>query len=140
MQTKDNSLRLVRKKGWLRTRLTTEQGHGEPNPTYVPEANDVARRTAEIIGGTPMSAINEVLFDTPTTAHLLGGAPIGSSPEEGVIDAYHRVFGHPTLHVVDGAAIGANLGVNPSLTITAMSERAMSFWPPKGTPDPRPPQ
>ncbi len=140
MQSKDNSLRLMRKRGWFRTKLTSEQGHGEPNPTYIPEANDAARAAAEIIGGKPMSAIHEVLFDIPTTAHLIGGAPIGSSPEGGVIDPYHRVYGHPTLHVVDGAAIGANLGVNPSLTITAMSERAMSGWPVAGQPDARPHQ
>jgi cholesterol oxidase len=64
---------------------------------------------------------------------------IGASAEEGVVDAYHRVFGHPGLHVVDGAAVSANLGVNPALTITAQAERAMSFWPNKGEPDPRPP-
>ena len=73
-----------------------------------------------------------MLLDTPTTAHILGGANVGPSPESAVIDGYHRVYGVPGLHVVDGAAIGANLGVNPSLTITAMSERAMSFIPAKG--------
>jgi cholesterol oxidase len=140
MQTKDNSLRLVRKPGLFGTRLTSEQGHGEPNPTYIPEANDAARRTADVIGGTAMSAINEVLFDTPTTAHLLGGAPIAATPGTGVIDPYHRLFGHPDLHVIDGAAIGANLGVNPSLTITAMAERAMHMWPVKDGQDRRPPQ
>ena len=72
------------------------------------------------------------------TAHILGGAVIGASPRQGVVDAYHRVYGHPGLHVVDGSAVAANLGVNPSLTITAMAERAMSFWPNKGKPDPRP--
>ena len=73
------------------------------------------------------------------TAHILGGAPIGATAETGVIDAYHRVFGHPGLHVVDGAAVTANLGVNPSLTITAQAERAVSMWPNRGEPDPRPP-
>ena len=77
-------------------------------------------------------------FNIPMTAHILGGAAIGASPADGVIDPYHRVFGHPGLHVVDGAAVSANLGVNPSLTITAQAERAMSFWPDKGEPDPRP--
>lgn len=72
------------------------------------------------------------------TAHILGGAAIGDSPERGVIDPYHRVYGHPGLHVVDGAAVSANLGVNPSLTITAQAERAMSYWPNKGEDDPRP--
>jgi len=140
MQTRDNSLRMFRKKGWFRTRLTTEQGHGEPNPTYIPEANEAARIAAEEMGGFGGSTINEVLFDTPTTAHILGGAPIGPDADHGVIDGYHRVFGHRGLHVIDGAAIGANLGVNPSLTITAMAERAVSLWPDKGHPDARPRQ
>ena len=72
------------------------------------------------------------------TAHILGGATIGDSAETGVVDAYHRVYGYPGLHVVDGSAVPANLGVNPSLTITAMAERAMSLWPNKGDPDPAP--
>ena len=74
----------------------------------------------------------------PLTAHFIGGCAIGDSPETGVIDPYQRVYGHPGLHVADGAAISANLGVNPSLTITAQAERAMAFWPNKGEPDPRP--
>ena len=73
------------------------------------------------------------------TAHFLGGCPIGDRADTGVIDAYHRLYGHPGLHVVDGAAISANLGVNPSLTITAQAERAMAMWPNNGDPDPRPP-
>jgi cholesterol oxidase len=140
MQTRDNSLRLFRKRGWFSTKLTSEQGHGEANPTYIPEANEAARHTADIIGGDAMSALNEVLFDTPTTAHLLGGATIGIDRDAGVVDAYHRVWGYPSLHVIDGAAIGANLGVNPSLTITAMAERAVAAWPRNGERDPRPSQ
>ncbi|MDK1290792.1 MAG: GMC family oxidoreductase [Actinomycetota bacterium] len=139
MQTKDNSIRLLRKKGWFRTRLSSTQGEGEPNPSYIPIANDIARATAAEIDGVGFSSFNEVLFDTPTTAHILGGAPVGATPDTGVIDAYHRVFGHAGLHVIDGAAIGANLGVNPALTITAMAERAVSMWPDKGDPDQRPP-
>ena len=72
------------------------------------------------------------------TAHILGGCPIGDSPQTGVLDPWQRVYGHPGLHVMDGAAVTANLGVNPSLTITAQAERAMSFWPNKGQTDPRP--
>ncbi|CAM5255976.1 Cholesterol oxidase [Streptomyces badius] len=75
---------------------------------------------------------------TPLTAHFLGGCPIGASAEEGVIDPYHRLYGHPGISVVDGSAVSANLGVNPSLTITAQAERAMSLWPNKGEADPRP--
>ena len=138
MQAKDNSIRLLRKRGLFGTHLTSEQGEGEPNPTFIPEANDAARHLGEVVDGLPMSSINEVVFDAPITAHILGGAAIGASADTGVVDGYHRVFGHEGLHVVDGAAIGANLGVNPSLTITAMAERAMSMWPDKGERDPRP--
>ena len=89
------------------------------------------------MGGTPGGTIGEP-FNRPLTAHFIGGCTIGDSPETGVVDPYHRVFGHPGLHVVDGSTISANLGVNPSLMITAQSERAMSFWPNKGEPDSRP--
>jgi cholesterol oxidase len=139
MQTRDNSIRLLRKKGRIGTRLSTTQGEGEPNPTYIPIANEIARLTAEEIDGIGFSSVNEVLFDTPLTAHILGGAAIGASADVGVIDAYHRVFGEEGLHIIDGAAIGANLGVNPSLTITAMAERAIAMWPELGENDERPP-
>ena len=138
MQSYDNSLQLFRKRGIFGTRVVSRQGHGEPNPTYIPIANEAARIAAEAMGGDPMSSINEVVLNRPTTAHILGGAAIGPDPSTGVIDGYHRVYGHPGLHVVDGAAVGANLGVNPSLSITAMAERAMSMWPNKGEQDPRP--
>ncbi len=138
MQTRDNSIRLLREKGWFRTKLSSTQGEGEPNPTYIPVANEVAKLTAEEIDGIGFSSVNEVLFDTPLTAHILGGATIGANADVGVIDAYHRVFGHEGLHIIDGAAIGANLGVNPSLTITAMAERAISMWPELGDIDTRP--
>ncbi|HEX5598069.1 MAG TPA: GMC oxidoreductase, partial [Micromonosporaceae bacterium] len=109
-----------------------------PNPTWIPAGNQAVRLLAEEIGGVPGGSVTEP-FNVPMTAHLLGGAAIGASAADGVIDAYHRVFGHPGLHVVDGAAVSANLGVNPSLTITAQAERAMSFWPNRGEDDPRPP-
>ena len=80
------------------------------------------------------------VFDVPMTAHFLGGATIGSSPERGVVDGYHRVWGYPGISVVDGSAVSANLGVNPALTITAQAERAMSLWPNRGDADPRPTQ
>jgi len=95
------------------------------------------RALAEEIGGTPGGSVTEA-FDTPVTAHILGGATIGATPSDGVIDAYHRVYGHPGLHVVDGAAVTANLGVNPSLTIAAQAERALSMWPNRGDADERP--
>jgi cholesterol oxidase len=79
------------------------------------------------------------LFDIPLTAHFIGGCAIGGSADEGVIDPYHRVYGHEGLHIVDGSAVSANLGVNPSLTITAQAERAMALWPNRDETDPRPP-
>ncbi|NJC70196.1 GMC family oxidoreductase [Planosporangium thailandense] len=139
MQSLDNSLQTHYKRGWLgRRRLTTTQGHGAPNPTWIPAGNEAVRLLAEEIDGVPGGSWGEV-FNIPMTAHILGGAPIGADASRGVIDAYHRVYGHPGLHVVDGAAVSANLGVNPSLTITAQAERAMSMWPNKGEADPRPP-
>jgi cholesterol oxidase len=138
MQSRDNSITTFTRPGRFGRRvLTSRQGHGEPNPTWIPVANQVARRMAEIMGGTPGGSIGEPL-DMPLTAHFIGGCTIGDSPDTGVVDAYQRVYGHPGLHVADGSAISANLGVNPSLTITAQAERAMAFWPNRDEPDPRP--
>ncbi|CUU57674.1 cholesterol oxidase [Parafrankia irregularis] len=138
MQSRDNSLTVRRRRGpfgisWL----TSRPGHGEPSPTWIPEGNRATRLVAERMGGQPGTAITE-LADIPITAHILGGAVLSTDPSRGVVDPYHRVFGYPGLHVVDGAAVPANLGVNPSLTITAMAERAMACWPNRGEPDPRP--
>ncbi|GLY23259.1 GMC family oxidoreductase [Micromonospora sp. NBRC 101691] len=138
MQSADNSLTTRLRRGPLGRRLVSGPGHGEPNPTWIPAGNQAARLLAEEIGGVPGGSLTEP-FDIPMTAHLLGGAVIGADPASGVIDPYHRVFGHPGLHVLDGAAVSANLGVNPSLTIAAQAERAMAFWPNRGDPDPRPP-
>lgn len=138
MQTHDNSITVIPKKGRSgKVKLSSTQGHGEPNPTFIPAANEFARRTADYIDGIPYSSAGE-MFDIPLTAHFLGGCAIGGSSTEGVIDPYHRVYGHPNLHVVDGAAISANIGVNPSLTITAQAERAFAMWPNKGELDLRP--
>lgn len=138
MQSRDNSLTTFTKRSLFgRRKMTSRQGHGEPNPTWIPAGNEVNRRVAEHIGGVPGGNWGEV-FNMPMTAHFLGGAPIGDSAASGVIDPYHRVYGHPGLHVVDGAAISANLGVNPSLTITAQAERAAAFWPNRGETDQRP--
>lgn len=139
MQHLDNSITTYTTRGLFGRKLTSRQGHGEPNPTWIPAGNDVTRRVAEKIGGVAGGTWGEV-FNIPLTAHFLGGAPIGADREHGVIDAYHRVFGYPTLSVVDGAAVSANLGVNPSLTITAQAERAAAYWPNKGEADQRPPQ
>ncbi|MCX3058392.1 GMC family oxidoreductase [Streptomyces beihaiensis] len=138
MQSLDNSLTTYLKPdGVGKGLLTAEQGHGKPNPKQIKAAADGAAAIAEQINGFPGSNVGE-LMGTPLTAHFLGGCPIGDSARTGVIDPYHRLYGHPGISVVDGAAVTANLGVNPSLTITAQAERAMSFWPNKGEQDPRP--
>jgi cholesterol oxidase len=138
MQTRDNSITSFTKRGLRGRRLTSKQGHGEPNPTWIPTGHDAVRRIAARIKGYAGGGWNDV-FNIPMTAHFLGGAPIGDSADAGVIDPYHRANGHPGLHVVDGTAVSANLGVNPSLTITAQAERAAAMWPNKGEADPRPP-
>ena len=126
MQTRKNAMRVRMKRGKLTTLDSNAPGH-------IPVANEVARIAAELIGGHAGSSINEVVLGTPTTAHILGGACVGS-----VVDRYHRVLDAPGLHVLDGSAVNANLGVNPSLTIAAQAERACSLWPNAGEEDPRP--
>jgi cholesterol oxidase len=138
MQSEDNSVRLTARRGWFRTRITSEPGHGHPSPRWLPVAHEAARVAAAAMDGDPEASINESLLGIPLTAHLIGGATIGADPDHGVVDPYHRMYGHPTLSVVDGAAVPANLGSNPSLTITALAERAMAAWPNRGEPDPRP--
>ncbi|MCK0110591.1 GMC family oxidoreductase [Ornithinimicrobium sp. F0845] len=139
MQSLDNSITTFPRRTRFTRRwvLGSRQGHGAPNPTWIPAANEAVRRMARIVGGVPGGNIGEQ-FNRPLTAHFLGGCVIGDSAGTGVIDPYHRVFNYPGLHVVDGSAVSANLGVNPSLTITAQAERAMALWPNKGEPDPRP--
>ncbi|GLF97643.1 GMC family oxidoreductase [Streptomyces yaizuensis] len=140
MQSLDNSLTTYRRpSGPGKGLLTARQGHGAPNPEQIPEATRAASLLAREINGFAGSNVGE-LMGTPLTAHFLGGCPIGATAATGVIDPYHRLFGHPGISVVDGAAVSANLGVNPSLTITAQAERAMALWPNKGAEDPRPAQ
>jgi cholesterol oxidase len=133
MQTIEGALsfRLRRRWYWpFKRRLTTE---GKRIPTNIPTANAFAERAARAFGGIAITSKSEILFDMPMTAHCIGGCVMGADAAHGVIDAQHRVFGYRGLYVVDGAAVGANLGVNPSLTITALAERAMSFIPAKVT-------
>jgi len=142
MQPVDNSLTLTGRRRRLgpfsRWRLTTDQSRSTPAPTYMPVAQDVVRRVADKIGGIPGASVFENV-DAALTAHFVGGCVIGESAETGVVDAYHRIYGYLGLHIVDGSTITANLGVNPSLTITAQAERAMAMWPNKGESDARPP-
>ena len=133
MQTLDNAIALRPRPGRFGAmRLQTEQDPLKPAPTFIPVANEAAEWIAKEIDGIPQSSILEALASIPTTAHILGGVVIARSPEEGVVDARHRVFGYENLLVCDGSVIPANVGVNPSLTITALAERAMSFVPAAG--------
>ncbi len=139
MQTADSLMRLKVARRWPNGNpiLTTEQDRSTPNPDKVPEAYQLASWLARRLRGTPQAALTEAVLSIPTTAHILGGAAIGASAQTGVVDSDHRAFGYENLLVCDGAAIPANLGVNPSLTIAALAERAMSRIPPRGGPDPR---
>jgi cholesterol oxidase len=137
MQSRNNSITVRPRRGALGWGMRAARGHGEPNPVWIPEAHHAVRLLAEELGGFPGGTWLD-LFNIPTTAHFIGGAAIGDSPTTGVIDPYHRVYGYEGLHVVDGSAVSANLGVNPSLTITAQAERAMAHWPNRGEADPRP--
>jgi cholesterol oxidase len=133
MQTLDNAIALrpkVTRSGEVR--LQTEQDPERPNPTFIPIANEAAEWLARRTGGVAQSSVMEATLNIPTTAHILGGAVIGRDPEHGVVDAEQRVFGYENLLVCDGAAVPANVGVNPSLTITALAEHAMSRIPPAG--------
>jgi cholesterol oxidase len=131
MQTLDNSMRLKPKRRWPNGNvvLTTEQDATNPNPDKIPAAYRAAEWIQRQIGGTAQAMFTEAIFSIPTTAHILGGAVIGRDAASGVVDARHRVFGYENLLVCDGAAVPANIGVNPSLTITALAERAMTAIP-----------
>ncbi len=133
MQTLDNAIALRPRKGPLGTLwLSTEQDPDRPIPTFIPIANRAAEWFAMRTGGIAQSSVTEALFNIPTTAHILGGAVIAADPEQGVIDPHQRVFGYENLLVCDGSAIPANVGVNPSLTIAALAEHAMSSVPAAG--------
>lgn len=140
MQARDNSLTTNLKKiGPLRW-LTSRQGEGEPNPSWIPEGNEATRRGAAHFDKAVAGGVWPEVFNIPLTAHFLGGCTISDSPETGVVDPYHRVWGYPSMFVTDGSSITANPGVNPSLSITANAERAAALWPNKGQVDPRPDQ
>lgn len=128
MRTTEGTLRFVRNRfGFMNTRVE----RGDKPSARMPEATELALRIAEKAGGIARSLFYEQILDMPTTAHILGGCCMGDSAETGVIDHQHRVFGYEGLYVIDGSAVSANIGVNPSLTICALAERAMSFIPQK---------
>lgn len=130
MQTLEGhiDMRLRRRWFWPFRRILASQG--QKVPTFIPQANEFARKAARLIGGTPMSMVTEILFNVPGTAHIMGGCPMGASAADGVVDPRHRVFGYKNMYICDGSVLAANLGVNPSLTICAATERAMSYIPP----------
>jgi cholesterol oxidase len=133
MQSSDNAIAFRARKRWFGRGVTigTEQDREKPNPTFIPLANAAAEFLARHTGGVAQSSVLESAANIPTTAHILGGAVIGADATRGVIDRDHRVFGYTNLMIVDGSAMPANPGVNPSLTITALAERAMAQVPAK---------
>ena len=130
MQTLDGHIQMRLGRPWFWPFRKTLMSHGGRIPTFIPQANDFARKVAALTGGVPMSMITEILFNVPGTAHILGGCPMAGTAEEGVVDHHHRVFGYRNMYICDGSVLAANLGVNPSLTICAVTERAMSHIPP----------
>jgi cholesterol oxidase len=127
MQALDTHIDMCWERPWFWPFRKSLVSRGDKVPTYIPQANEFAEKLARLAGGTAMSMLPEILFNVPGTAHCLGGCVIASSAEKGVVDSRHRVFGYRNMYVCDGSVIAANLGVNPSLTITALAERAMSF-------------
>jgi cholesterol oxidase len=137
MQKIDNWLRLEYRRRWWRLgrRGMTSNWHTrQPVPSYIPVANEFAERMAEKQGGKPYSVLPEVLLDTSSTAHIMGGCIMAESPDQGVTDFSGKMHGYDNLYVVDGSLVAANLGVNPSLTITAVAEYVMDQFPPKEAP------
>ena len=133
MQALDGEIEMRWQRPWFWPFRKFLVSRGQKVPTYIPKANEFAQKFAQLTGGFPMSMLPEILFDVPGTAHCIGGCVIGDSPSHGVVDSQHRVFNYKNMYICDGSVIAANLGVNPSLTITALSERAMSFIPAAAT-------
>jgi cholesterol oxidase len=135
MQPVDSHMKYTLRRRWywpFSRKVDTDVGDGKKVPVYLPIANEVARRMAAKMDGVAQSGTIEVLTNKASTAHILGGCPIGLTAGEGVVDTHGRVFGYEGLYIVDGSILPANLGVNPSLTITAMAEHVMSKIPAKG--------
>ena len=134
MQSLDNAISFRAKRGIFGgVSITTEQDPEKPNPTFIEVGNRAAEWLAQQTGGIAQSMVLEAWANIPTTAHILGGAVIGADARHGVVDARSRLFGYQNFLVCDGSVMPANPGVNPSLTITALAEHAMSHVPPAGT-------
>jgi cholesterol oxidase len=130
MQALDGEIEMCWKRPWFWPFKKFLVSRGDKVPTYIPQANEFAKKFAQVAGGTALSTLPEILFDVPGTAHCIGGCVIADSPVHGVVDARQRVFGYKNMYICDGSVVAANLGVNPSLTIAALTERAMSLVPP----------
>jgi cholesterol oxidase len=130
MQALDGEIEMRWQRPWFWPFHKFLVSRGEKVPTYIPKANEFARTLAQLTGGFPMSMLPEILFNVPGTAHCIGGCVIADSPTHGVVDAHHRIFNYKNMYICDGSVVAANLGVNPSFTIAALAERAMSFIPP----------
>jgi cholesterol oxidase len=127
MQALDGEIEMRWQRPWFWPFRKALVSRGEKVPTYIPKANEFAQKFAQLTGGFAMSMLPEILFDVPGTAHCIGGCVIADSSRRGVVDSHHRVFHYKNMYICDGSVVAANLGVNPSLTITALAERAMSF-------------
>ncbi len=132
MQALDGEIEMRWQRPWFWPFRKFLVSRGEKVPTYIPKANEFAQKFAKLTGGVPMSMLPEILFNVPGTAHCIGGCVIADSGTHGVVDSHHRVFNYKNMYICDGSVVAANLGVNPSLTITALAERAMSFIPASG--------
>jgi cholesterol oxidase len=135
MQALDGEIEMRWQRPWFWPFRKFLVSRGEKVPTYIPKANEFAQKYAQLTGGFPMSMLPEILFNVPGTAHCIGGCVIADSSNHGVVDSHHRVFNYKNMYICDGSVVAANLGVNPSLTITALAERAMSFIPPAAETD-----
>jgi len=131
MQTLENSMQLKLKRGIFGRRMTMVNESKQPVPTFIPVGQEALFRYAKKVNGIPMNALTEVTLGLASTAHILGGCPMGKTKDEGVVDEFFRVHGYKNFLILDGSIMPCNLGVNPSLTITALSEYAMANIPVK---------
>jgi cholesterol oxidase len=131
MQTVDNAMKMLWKKTLFGGKMKIDNSGNKKVPAYIPVGQDVMERYAKKVNGVAQNILLEVLFNRPTTAHILGGCPMSESVETGVVDRNLKVHGYPDLYITDGSVIQGNIGVNPALTITALSEYAVALIPPK---------
>lgn len=132
MQSLDSSLTMRLKRGWLGSKMAFAKHSGKV-PAYIPIGQEVMYRYTQKVDGTAINGIPETLLNMSITAHILGGCPMGDSPETGVVDQHFKVHGYPNMYILDGSIVPCNLGVNPALTITALSEYAMDGIKPSQT-------